>query len=124
MKSPKLSICIPVFNGADFIKEALDSVLDQEFKDFELIVVDNQSTDETLSIIRSYKDPRIKLFINDTNIGMVPNWNRSMEVASGTYIKILPADDFIYPGCLQKQVDILDNDKEKRISLVCGRRNI
>jgi glycosyltransferase involved in cell wall biosynthesis len=124
MENPKLSICIPVYNGADFIKEALDSVLRQDFQDFEVIVVDNQSTDNTVSIIRSYQDPKIKLFINDSNIGMVPNWNRSMELASGIYIKVLPADDFIYPGCLKKQVEILEKDKEKKISLVSGRRNI
>jgi glycosyltransferase involved in cell wall biosynthesis len=121
---PKLSICIPVYNGADFIRESIDSVLSQDFQDFELVLVDNQSTDDTLSIIRSYEDDRIKTFINDSNIGMVPNWNKTLEYALGEYIKVLPADDFIYPGCLAKQVRILDEDKEKRISLVSGRRNI
>lgn len=124
MNSPQLSVCIPVFNGADFLREAIDSVLEQDFRDLEVILVDNQSTDETISIIKSYTDPRIKLFINDTNIGMVPNWNKAMEYATGKYIKILPADDFIYPGCLQKQVAILENDKEEKICLVSGRRNI
>jgi glycosyltransferase involved in cell wall biosynthesis len=124
MTGPKLSVCIPVYNGAEFIKEAIDSVLTQEFKDFELVIVDNCSTDNTIDIIRSYTDSRIKLFINKSNIGMIPNWNKAMEHAIGKYIKVLPADDFIYPGCLEKQIKILDDDQKDLISMVCGRRNI
>ena len=63
MTGPKLSVCIPVYNGQEFIKETIDSVLSQSFKDLEIVIVDNQSTDNTVSIIRSYSDPRIKLFI-------------------------------------------------------------
>lgn len=124
MIGPKLSVCIPVYNGAEFIKETIDSVLSQSFKDFEIIVVDNQSTDNTVAVVKSYSDPRIKLFINETNIGMIPNWNKAMEYSSGKYIKILPADDFIYPGCLEKQVSIMEADTHERIALVGGRRNI
>ena len=82
MAAPKLSVCIPVYNGAAFIKETIDSVLNQNFKDFEIVIVDNQSTDNTISIVKSYSDPRIKLFINETNIGMIPNWNKAMEHAT------------------------------------------
>ncbi|MBP7809744.1 MAG: glycosyltransferase [Bacteroidia bacterium] len=124
MSGPKLSVCIPVYNGQEFIRETIDSVLNQSFKDFEIVIVDNQSIDNTTSIVKSYSDPRIKLFINDTNIGMIPNWNKAMEHATGKYIKILPADDFIYPGCLEKQVKIMDADTNEKISMVCGRRNI
>lgn len=124
MAGPKLSVCIPVYNGREFIRETIDSVLNQSFKDFEIVIVDNQSTDDTVAIVKSYSDPRIKLFINDTNIGMIPNWNKAMEHATGKYIKILPADDFIYPGCLEKQMKILEADTASEISMVCGRRNI
>lgn len=124
MSEVKISVCIPVFNGEEFIREAIDSVLSQSYTNFEVVIVDNQSTDSTLSIVRSYKDARIKLFINESNIGMVPNWNRAMEHAQGTYIKILPADDLLMPGCLETQVEILEKDINKEISLVCGRRNI
>lgn len=124
MSGPKLSVCIPVYNGQQFIKETIDSVLNQSFKDFEIVVVDNQSTDNTVSIVKSYSDSRIKLFINDTNIGMIPNWNKAMEHATGKYIKILPADDFIYPGCLEKQVKIMEADTNEKIAMVGGRRNI
>jgi glycosyltransferase involved in cell wall biosynthesis len=124
MSRPKLSVCIPVYNGEPFIKEAIDSVLSQSFQDFEIVVVDNQSTDNTRSIVTSFADLRVKLFVNDTNIGMVPNWNKAMEHAVGRYIKILPADDFIYPGSLEKQVKIMDADTKEEIALVGGRRNI
>ncbi len=124
MSGPKLSVCIPVYNGAEFIKEAIDSVLSQSFTDFEIVVVDNQSTDNTISLVKSYSDSRIKLFVNDTNIGMIPNWNKAMEYATGKYIKILPADDFIYPGCLEKQMKIMEADTNASIAMVGGRRNI
>jgi glycosyltransferase involved in cell wall biosynthesis len=124
MGGVKISVCIPVYNGEEFIREAIDSVLAQDYTDFELVIVDNQSNDSSISIIESYNDRRIKLFRNDSNIGMVPNWNRALEHAQGTYIKILPADDLLMPGCLKAQVEILEKDTNKEISLVCGRRNI
>lgn len=124
MSEVKISVCIPVFNGEAFIKEAIDSVLTQSYSDFEIVIVDNHSTDSTICIIKQYNDPRIKLFRNESNIGMIPNWNRAMELAKGTYIKILPADDFLSPDCLKLEVDILEKDIKKEISLVCGRRNI
>src|SRR6476660_8884800 len=113
MSEVKVSVCIPVYNGDRFIEAAIESVLDQTFKDFEIIIVDNQSTDNTVSLIKKYTDPRIKFFQNDSNIGLIPNWNMAMSKASGEYIKILPADDLIYPQCLEWQVAILNNDTNK-----------
>lgn len=124
MSTPKVSVCIPVYNGVDFINEAIDSVLKQSFQDFEIVIVDNKSTDNTFAVINEYKDPRIRIFQNESNIGLIPNWNKCLEYAKGEYIKILPADDFIYPDCLKLQVEILENDKKKQISLVSGKRNI
>jgi glycosyltransferase involved in cell wall biosynthesis len=120
----KVSVCIPVFNGDQFIEAAVDSVLGQTYKDFELIIVDNQSTDNTVQLIRKYTDPRIRFFQNDTNIGLIPNWNMAMSKASGEYIKILPADDILYPDCLALQVAVMDKDTGKRISMVCGGKNV
>ncbi len=123
-KPPKISVCIPVYNGAEFLNIAIDSVLNQTEKDFEIIIVDNQSTDNTVALIKAYSDSRIKLFMNDSNIGMIPNWNKALSYASGEYIKILPADDMLYPECLALQSTILDKDTERRISLVCAARHI
>lgn len=124
MQNPKISVCIPVFNGADFIKEAVHSVLQQDFNDYELIIIDNCSTDNTVEIIKSINNFKIKLIQNTENIGLIPNWNKAIENAKGKYIKILPADDFIYPGSLKIQSEILDADIREEISIVCGRRNI
>ena len=124
MSKIKLSVCIPVFNGEDYIKEAIESVLTQSFKDFELIIVDNNSTDKTVSIVKSYTDTRIRFLQNEINIGLIPNWNKALEQAKGEYIKILPADDFIYPNCLVAQCGILDKDLNEKISIVSSRRNI
>ena len=124
MNQKILSVCIPVYNGEEYIEEAILSVLEQSFKDYELLIIDNQSTDNTYTLLQKFTDPRIKLFRNDTNLGLVGNFNRALELAEGKYIKILPADDFLYPGCLQMQVDVLEQDKENKIALVCGRKNI
>lgn len=124
MNEVKVSICIPVYNGSEFIGQTIDSVLKQTFTDFELLIIDNCSTDNTLDIVKSYTDSRVKIHQNQTNIGMVPNWNRALELAKGNYIKILPADDLIYPDCLQLQCEVLDKDTDKKISLVCGRKHI
>lgn len=124
MNPPKISVCIPVYNGAEFLNIAVDSVLNQTEKDFEIIIVDNQSTDNTVELIKAYKDPRIKLFINERNIGMIPNWNKALSYASGDYIKILPADDLLYSDCLKKQAEVLNLDTDKKVSLVCSSRHI
>ena len=124
MNNPKISVCIPVYNGADYIRDAINSVLSQDFSDFELLIIDNHSTDNTINVVKEFNDTRIKLIINESNIGLIPNWNKAIEMATGLYIKILPADDFIYPGCLKKQCSILDADLEEKISMVCARRNI
>lgn len=124
MSNPKLSVCIPVFNGAEFIEEAIKSVLNQDYTDYELLVIDNHSTDNTVELVKKFNNPKIRIIINPENIGLIPNWNKALENALGQYIKILPADDFIYPSCLAKQCAVLDNDPEEKISMVCSRRNI
>jgi glycosyltransferase involved in cell wall biosynthesis len=120
MTSPKVSVCIPVYNGEDYLSETIKSVLNQSFQDFEIVIVDNQSTDKTVNIIQSFNDSRIVFFQNETNIGLIGNWNMVMKKARGKYIKILPADDLIYPDCLKLQVEVFEKDTAKKISLVCG----
>jgi glycosyltransferase involved in cell wall biosynthesis len=122
MNNPRLSILIPVYNGMPYIEEAARSVLEQDFTDFELIFSDNGSNDGTWEYITSLKDKRIRYFKNETNLGMVGNWNKALEYAQGEYIKVLPADDYILPGSLQKQVSILDNNPA--VVLVCGAKRV
>jgi glycosyltransferase involved in cell wall biosynthesis len=106
--SPKVSVCIPVYNGSDYIAESIDSVLAQNFKDFELIVCDNCSTDNTEEIVRNYKDSRVRYFRNQKNLGYVGNANRCLELAAGEYISIWHHDDCMMPDNLERKVRLLD----------------
>lgn len=115
--SPRVSIIIPSYNGEEFIREAIDSVLNQTFQDFELIISDDASTDKTREIAQEYSsDPRISFFQNNKQLGIGGNWNRGIERSKGRYIKILCQDDIIKPGYLEKSVEVLENDES--VSLV------
>jgi glycosyltransferase involved in cell wall biosynthesis len=106
---PKVSVLIPTYNYAHFLDEAIGSVLAQSFQDFELIIVDDKSTDDTLEVVSKYlDDPRVKIFVNEKNLGLVANFNKTLEFASGEYIKYLLADDKLHPEILEKYVKILD----------------
>jgi len=121
---PKVSVLIPVYNGMPYIKEAVQSVLNQEWKDLELIFSDNMSTDGTWEYIQKLAEEYnfVRCYRNERNLGMVGNWNRALEYARGEYIKVLPADDRLLPGCLEKQVRILDQYPE--VELVCGPKHV
>lgn len=108
-KNPKVSVLIPTYNYGRFLAEAIESVLKQTYTDFEIIIVDNNSTDNTDEVVQNYlSDNRIQYYKNPTNIGMVPNFNKCMEYANGEYIKFLLADDKFHPELLSKFVSILD----------------
>ncbi len=119
-----VSVLLPTYNGSRDIRAAVDSVLSQAGVDFELLVVDNCSTDNTVDIVESYGDPRIRVFRNPANLGAVRNFNRALELASGDYVKLLPQDDLLQPGSLAKQVDVLARDSDEHIALVFGAREI
>ena len=110
--SPELSIGLPVFNGDNFLEDALDSILKQDFSDFELIVSDNASTDRTESICRAYaeKDSRVRYFRNHENIGAAGNWNRVFELSSGQFFKWIAHDDMHEPEFVSRCIDILERD--------------
>ena len=101
IKNPKVSVVIPVYNRENEIGFTIDSVINQTFQDWELIIVDNKSTDNTVSIIRSYRDPRIKLIINEENIGLYPNWNEGYKYVKGEFYKHLSSDNLIAPEFLE-----------------------
>ena len=122
--APKVSICVPVYNGELYIAETLRSALAQDFTDFELVISDNASTDRTADIVASLHDPRIIYSRSPSNVGAVGNFNRCLELARGRYLKILCADDLLYPTCLSRQVDILERDQHQSIALVSSTRDI
>ncbi len=109
---PRVSVGLPVYNGENFIKDALDSILAQTFEDFELIISDNASTDGTQQICRQYtsKDQRIRYIRNDGNIGASKNFNQVFELSSGEYFKWIAHDDLCAPEFLERCVEVLDQD--------------
>ena len=120
MSTPKVSVCIPTFNGASYVGATIDSVLKQNFQDFEIVIVDNCSTDHTEAIVKEHLllSEKIIFYKNEQNIGMAENFNKCLEYARGEYIKYLCADDLLLPGCLEQMVNGLDAHPE--VSLVCG----
>jgi glycosyltransferase involved in cell wall biosynthesis len=105
---PKVTVFIPVYNRADYIGAAIDSILAQSFTDFELLLVDDGSTDRSLEVIKSYQDPRVRVACNAANLGIPRTRNRGLALARGEYIALLDSDDRAYPQRLAKQVEVLD----------------
>ncbi len=103
---------MPVYNGEKYLAEALDSILAQTYRDFELVISDNASTDHTEQICRTYaqRDTRIRYYRNERNLGAPKNHNRVFELSVGEYFKWAPHDDVLAPEFLGKCVGVLDND--------------
>jgi glycosyltransferase involved in cell wall biosynthesis len=121
---PLVTICIPVYNCRKYIARAIDSALAQTLSDFELLILDNASTDGTLDVVARYTDVRIRLVRNPINIGLEANWNKAVTEAKGKYIKLLPADDFLYPTCIERQIDVFERPENGSLVLVSCARDI
>ena len=106
---PKVSVLMPVYNGQQYLKQAIDSVLLQTFSDFELVLVDDGSTDKSAEIISNYRDKRIQYVANALNMGLASARNRAIEVSNGEYLAWLDSDDISLPNRLRDQVKFLDN---------------
>ena len=109
---PKVSVVIPSFNHTKYINECIQSVLDQTFHDFEILITDDGSSDNSLQMIREFKDPRIHLDVFPINRGACPAVNNCIRQASGQYIAVLSSDDAWEPTKLEKQVAFLDTHPE------------
>src|SRR5262245_14530597 len=103
---PELSVVIPSYNHASYIQHAVQSVLDQTYSDFELIVVDDGSTDETLSALSRFSDPRLRV-LTQQNQGAHAALNRGLAAAGGRYLAILNSDDMVHPQRFETMVPIL-----------------
>lgn len=108
---PTLSVLMPVFNGRDYLRPAIDSILAQTFTDFELIIVNDGSTDDTETIIKEYHDPRI-VALTQKNQGVARSLNNGLDVARGKYVRRHDADDISTPDSFQIQVDFLETHPE------------
>ncbi len=111
MNFPTVSVCIPAYNGERFIGEAISSVLNQTFSDWELIICDDCSKDNTAKIVESFNDPRIRFYINLKNIGITANHNLCIELSKGKYIcSVFHQDDVMSKINLDKKVELLDKN--------------
>lgn len=122
---PRVSVCMPTYNYARYLPEAIESVLSQDFSDFELLVIDDCSTDDTRAVVQRYadSDSRVVFSVNERNLGMVENWNHCLAMARGDYVRFLFGDDTLSrPDALGSMVACLDGDKD--ISLVGSPRNL
>ena len=118
VNQPLVSICIPTYNVENFIQETLNACLNQTYKNIEIIISDNCSTDKTVSLIKDYGDPRIKIFSNSVNEGLLFNYKKVLSYATGKYISLLSADDGMEPETVAKAVFVLEAPENKDIVLI------
>ena len=119
-----VSVCIPCYNAEKTIEKTILSVLNQTYSNIEIIICDNKSTDHTVQIIHSISDSRLKLYKNETNIGIVLNFQKSLSYATGQYVKMLCADDIISLDCIEKQLNAFIKNKDKNISIVVSEKEV
>ena len=116
---PVVSVLMTAYNRENYIAEAIESVLVSTLIDFELIIVDDCSNDNTVKIAEGYaaKDPRVKLFVNEKNLGDYPNRNKAASYATGKYLKYLDSDDIIYPASLEVFVRSMEQFPEAAVGI-------
>lgn len=117
IKSPKITVLMSVYNSQEFLKDAIESILNQTFKDFEFLIIDDGSNDKSLEIISSYHDRRIVLINNEMNMGLAKSLNKGLHLAKGKYIARMDADDIALPFRLDRQFTFMEENTEVDI---CG----
>jgi glycosyltransferase involved in cell wall biosynthesis len=116
-QAPLVSVLMPVYNGAEYLNVAIDSILNQTFTNFEFLIINDGSTDDTESIVLSYTDPRIRYIKNEHNIKLIATLNKGILLAKGKYIARMDADDISLPNRLAEQINFLE--KNPQVGL-CG----
>ena len=123
MSAPKVSIVLPSYQNQRFIQRTVESALAQTYPDFELVIADHSSTDGTWEAVQQYaSDPRVRLLRTPAGGGAERNWNRVSEQAQGEYLKLLCGDDVVYPSCVERQVEALD--QHPNAGIVSVRRDL
>src|ERR1700747_3572036 len=109
---PKVSVIVPNYNHARFLPKRIDSILGQSFQDFELILLDDCSSDDSRSILSQYaSNPRVKIDFNEVNSGSAfKQWNKGVHLARGEYVWIAESDDYADPRFFERLVAVLDRD--------------
>lgn len=117
IEKPKVSLIMKVYNGEAYLKEAINSILNQTYQDFEFIIIDDGSFDRSPDIVRQYTDERIRFLQNEQNMGLCATQNKAIQAARGEYIAVMDCDDISYKTRLEKQVAFLDTNPEY---IMCG----
>lgn len=112
----KVTIAIPTYNRSKLLKTSLESALAQDYSDFQVLVLDNASSDDTEAVVRSFSDSRITYVRNDANIGIFGNWQRTIEINSSPYLSVLSDDDIVLPNFISESVLGLDNHPHAGLS--------
>lgn len=113
----RVSVLLPVYNAENYIAEAIDSIFEQTLEDFELIVIDDASTDKTIEILNSFQDERLQLHLSHENRMHAYRLNQGIDLAKGNYLAIMHGDDVAHPKRLERQVEFLDSNPDVG---VCG----
>jgi glycosyltransferase involved in cell wall biosynthesis len=117
-----VSVCIPTYNGEQWIRESIDSALRQTYRSIEVLVVDDASSDNTVEAARSFQDERVRVVVNATQRGLAGNWNECVRLAQGEFIKFLFQDDALYPQCTEKMMQLFASHPQ--LGLVFTRRDL
>jgi glycosyltransferase involved in cell wall biosynthesis len=112
MSTPRVSVFMPVYNAGTDLAEAIQSILNQSFRDFEFVIVNDGSTDDSLKVLQSYNDNRIRIINNETNKGLIASLNIGLEKCVGDYIIRMDQDDISLPNRIEKQVSFLDSNSD------------
>src|SRR4029078_1647315 len=112
-----VSVVMPVYNAEKYLREAIQSILTQNYSNLEMIIVNDGSTDNSKNIILSFEDPRLRYFENPENWGIVRTRNRALAEATGEYVAVLDSDDVALPDKLRFQVEFMENNPEFKL---CG----
>ena len=122
--APRVSIGVPVYNGEKFLRPTLDSLVSQTYRDIEIIISDNASTDGTALICEEYaaRDSRVRYYRNDRNIGPAPNYNRTLDLARGDVFKLAGADDLLAPTFVQRCLRLLDEHSDTVVAYSLSKR--
>ena len=120
MPLPIISVVMPVFNAEGFVARAIESILNQTLKDFEFIIIDDSSTDNSVRVMKSFHDPRIKLICNEKNVGVGASLNIGIKKARGKYIARMDADDVSYRNRLVEQIKFLERNRDVSVLGSCA----
>lgn len=109
---PLVTVLLPVYNGAKYLRPAIDSILEQTYKNIDFLIIDDGSIDESKQIVQSYTDPRIRFIINEANLGLTATFNKGIDLALGKYVVRMDADDISVADRIEKQVSYLETHPE------------